>query len=346
MVALRGTAVDRFVTRPDPTKPIILVFGPDAGLVHERAGALIKSAVDDLQDPFSLARLDGDALAEEPERLVEEAHTVPLFGGRRAVWVRAGARPFVAAVERVLAAPPGADCRIVIEAGDLKRGAPLRSLCEGAAHAVALPCYEDSAGDLGRLIDEEMRGAGLTIAPDARALLLSLIGGDRAASRSEVQKLALYTNGKSSVERDDVIAVVTDATAPALDGVVDAAFAGKPADLEAEFAKTRLSGVAATTMAGAIIRHTATLHRLRVAVEQGRPIGDAVDGLGAALHFSRKDVVQAALKLTTAQRLEALLIQLGNTSLEVRKNARSAYPIVQRALLAIAQTAQAASRRR
>jgi len=340
MVALKGVAIDRFVARPDATKPVILVFGPDAGLVHERAGKLVGSAVEDVADPFALARIDGDTLAEEPERLVEEAHTIPLFGGRRAVWVRAGSRPFVAAVERLLAAAPGADCRIVIEAGDLKRNAPLRSLCERAPNAAALPCYADSAGDLGRLIDEEMRGAGLAITADARALLATLIGGDRAASRSEVAKLALYAHGKAAVDRDDVVAVVADATAPTLDAVVDAAFAGKPDGLEIEFAKARSSGVAASTIAGAVIRQTAALHRLRIAVESGASIGGAVEGLGPALHFSRKQAVEAALKLWTARRLARLLAQLGNTSLEVRKNAKSAYPIVQRALLSIARAAQ------
>ena len=48
------------------------------------------SAVDDPTDPFSLVRMDGDDLAAEPSRLVEEAMTVPLFGGRRAIRVRAG----------------------------------------------------------------------------------------------------------------------------------------------------------------------------------------------------------------------------------------------------------------
>ena len=340
MVALKGAAIDRFVTRPDAAKPIILLFGPDAGLVHERAGALIRSAVEDLRDPFALARIDGDTLADAPERLVEEAHTVPLFAGRRAVWVRAGSRPFIAAVEQVLASPPGADCRIVIEAGDLKRGAPLRSLCERAPNAAALPCYPDQAGDLDRLIDEEMRSAGLGIAADARALLRSLIGGDRVASRSEIRKLALYAHGKAAVERDDVIAIVADATAPALDGVVDAAFAGRPDELEIEFAKARSSGVAATTVVGALIRQAATLHRLRIVVESGTSIGGAVEGLGPSLHFSRKAAVTTALKQWNAKRLESLLVQLGTTSLEVRKNTKSAYPMVQRALLSIAVAAR------
>src|SRR5215469_1672960 len=207
MVAVKPAEVDGFIARSDPKRPIVLVFGPDAGLVRERVEALIKSAVDDVADPFALARIDGDALADEPSRLVEEAHTVPLFGGRRAVWVRAGGRSFVEAVETLLAAPPATDCRVVIEAGDLKRNAPLRTLVEKSPVAVALPCYNDGDRDLIRLIDEEMRAAGLKIAPDARAQLAALIGGDRGPSRSEIRKLALYGQGQSAIELDDVLAV-------------------------------------------------------------------------------------------------------------------------------------------
>ena len=159
MVALKSSEIDSFVSRPDPKRPVALVFGPDAGLVRERVDALIKAAVDDPADPFALARIEGDALSDEPTRLVEEAHTVPLFGGRRAVWVKAGGRSIVDAVAAVLAAPPAADCRIVIEAGDLKRNAPLRTACEKSPVAAALPCYADGERELTRLIDEEMRAA-------------------------------------------------------------------------------------------------------------------------------------------------------------------------------------------
>ena len=158
MVALKGPEIERFLARPN--RPIVLLFGPDAGLVRERAEALVCMSVDDPKDPFQLARLDGDDLAGEPTRLVEEANTIPLFGGRRAVWVKAGARNFTPAVEALVTAPPP-DCRIVIEAGDLKRNAPLRAVCERAKNAVVLPCYPDAERDLIRLIDDEMRDAGM-----------------------------------------------------------------------------------------------------------------------------------------------------------------------------------------
>ncbi len=243
MVAVKPFEVDKFVARPDPARPIVLVFGPDAGLVRERAEALVRASVDDPKDPFQLARLEGDDLAGEPTRLVEEANTIPLFGGRRAVWVKAGGRNFAPALEAVIASP-SPDCRVVIEAGDLKRNAPLRIVCERAKNAVALPCYPDTEKDLVRLIDDEMRAAGLAISPEARAALVPLLGGDRLASRHEVHKLALFARGKPGVELEDVMAVVADASTLALDGLIDAAFAGRTGELEAQFGKARTAGTA------------------------------------------------------------------------------------------------------
>src|ERR1700719_2533412 len=194
MVALKTADIEKFLARPDRARPVVLVYGPDAGLVSERVNALIKSSVDDVNDPFSLVRLEAEDLSANPARLVEEPQTIRLFGARRAVWAKAGSRNIAPAVEAVLALP-ASECRVIIEAGDLRRNAPLRVVCERAKNAAALPCYADSERDLTRLIDAEMRAAGLTLKPDARSLLVSLLGGDRSASRNEIRKLALYASG-------------------------------------------------------------------------------------------------------------------------------------------------------
>jgi DNA polymerase III subunit delta len=339
MVALKAADVDRFIARPDPARPVVLIFGPDSGLVRERAEALIKSSVDDPGDPFSLARLDGDDLAGEPTRLVEEANTVPLFGGRRAVWVRAGSRNFAPAVEALIAAAPP-DCRVVIEAGDLRRNAPLRVLCERAKNAAALPCYTDNESALLRLIDDEMREAGLAISPEARAALVPLLGGDRLASRHEIRKLALFARGKERVELDDVMAVVADASTLALDGLVDAAFAGRTGELEVQFGKARTAGTAPGTIVSAALRQVAQLHRARLAVEEGASVSEAAGGIQPFVHFSRKAAVEAALKSWTAARLERAMAQLADAALEARKQAGMADIIAQRTLLALAVNAR------
>jgi DNA polymerase III subunit delta len=339
VVALRGKEIDSFLVRPDPGRPIILLYGPDAGLVRERADALMASAVDDPNDPFSLVRLDGDELAAEPSRLVDEAMTVPLFGGRRAIRVRAGSRNFAAGVD-TLAEVPIRDCRIVIEAGELRPESPLRKACERAKNAVAIGCYPDTERDLAKLIDDEMKPSDLRLAQDARATLMGLLGGDRQASRNELRKLALYARGKGEVTLDDVMAVVSDASDLKLDPIVDAAFAGNAALVESEFAKAMVAGTYPGIIVAAAQRQAAWLHKSSLALADGTPLSTVLDGGFPRLHFSRKGAVETALRNFNPQRLTGIIDQLATAALDMRKQTALASAIAQRTLLAIAANAK------
>ncbi|MGH6994309.1 MAG: DNA polymerase III subunit delta [Stellaceae bacterium] len=339
MTAIKASDVDRYIARPDPAQPIVLVFGPDAGLVRERVEALVRASVDDANDPFTFVRIEGEELSANPARLIEEALTVPLFGGRRAVLVRAGSRNISAAVASAIDAPTH-ECRIIIEAGNLGKSAPLRALCEKAKTAVALPCYADGERDLARLIDEEMRAAELTLAPEARAALLALIGGDRLASRNEVRKLVLYAMGRGRIELADVMAVTADASALALDGVIDAAFAGRTSEVESEFAKARAGGASPAAILSAAIRQVASLHKMRLAVDAGDSADFAMKRAGPPVHFTREKRVGEALRSWTAARLARAMAQLAEASLDARRNAALAETIAQRTLLSIAVSAR------
>jgi DNA polymerase-3 subunit delta len=339
MVALRGKEIDAFLARPDPGRPIILLYGPDAGLVRERANALLASAVDDPNDPFSLVRLDGDELSAEPSRLVDEAMTIPLFGGRRAIRVRAGSRSFASGVD-TLAEQPLKDCRIVIEAGELRPESPLRRSCERAKTAVAIACYPDAERDLAKLIDDELRVSNLKIAQDARASLMALLGGDRQASRNELRKLALYAHGKGEVTLDDVMAVVADASELKIDPIVDGAFAGNPATVETEFAKAMVAGTYPGMIISAAQRQAAWLHKTALAVAEGTPVSTLLDSGFPRLHFSRKSNVETALRNFSATRLVSIIEQLAVAALEMRKQASLAAVIAQRTLLSIAVNAK------
>ena len=336
MVALKSADVEPFVARPRADQPVILLYGPDSGLVRERAQRLIDTSVDDPNDPFALVRIEGDVLASEPSRLVDEAHTVPLFGGRRAVWIKAGSRSFAPAVEAVVASPP-TDCRIVIEAGDLKRSAPLRALCEKAKCAVALPCYADDDRALARLVEDEMRAAKLSIEPEARDALVSLIGGDRQASRCVFCLLVLFVFGKDRDDLDDVLAVVADASSMALDAVVDAAFTGQAAETETQLSKAFAAGTSGGSILSAALRHVAQLHKARASLDAGEDNFAAMRSFIPPVHFSRKNSVEATLRSWTAARLERAMEQLADATFNARRTAALADALAQRSMLAIAQ---------
>jgi DNA polymerase-3 subunit delta len=339
VAAIAAKDADSFVARPDPRRPIILVYGPDLGLVRERVETLLKSAGGETADPFSTVTIEGDVLAGDPGRLADEARAIGLFGGRRLVHVRAGGRNFADGLTSLLADPPQ-DALVVIEAGDLKKGAPLRKLVEASQAGAAIPCYQDDARGVTRLVETTMKEAGLAIDGDARDLLVDLLGADRLASRSELEKLVMYVGDRKRVEFADILAAIADSSALVLDDVVDAAAAGDADEAMVSFAKTRAAGIPASVVIGAAIRHVAALHRMSLRVERGERPSRIVAEPQQRIFFRRQPFFERALGRFGPPEFERTLMALGTALLASRRSAELADPIAEREILALAKGAR------
>ncbi len=125
--------------------------------------------------------------------------------------------------------------------------------------------------------------------------------------------------------------MVSDASALALEDIVDAAFAGRPGELEAQLAKARSAGAGAGSLLFNAQRQLAQLHKWRGAIEDGAPF--SLDAVQPPLHFRRKAPVEAALKAWTAARLVAAMAELAEAALASRRRPALADTIAERALL-------------
>ncbi len=346
MVTAKAQDADRIVAKPPAGVGFYLVYGPDAGLVAERAETIAAASADP-SDPFSLLRFDAGQIASDPSRLADEAYAVSMFGGRRAILIRdAGSRQQIAGLVGPLLKNPPPETVVVLEAGDLRKTNPLRSLFERDKTAYAIPCYADDDAAVGRLVDEEAKAAGLTVAPDARAMLVSQLGGDRLISRSEIVKLCLYALGKGRITADDVALLVGDSATIAFDDVIDAAAVGDLPGLSAAIARAEADGMDPGTLALMALRHFQLLDDARAAVDGGRRPADVVDGLRPPVFYKRKDRMAVALGLWTAPRLERALALLGDVVRDARLNPALARQIVGDALVTLARVAEQAARRR
>lgn len=344
MVQIKAADADRFLAKPDPGIRIILIYGNDDGLVAERTERFVAAVLGKSDDPFAHMRLDAAAIAEDPGRLADEAHAVPLFGGQRVITVSlSGARSIQPAVEALLAAPP-VDSWVVIAAGDQRKGSPLRKLCETDKGAATVACYADSDRDLDRMIDEETRHAGLAITGDARMALKSMIGADRMASRSEVAKLCLYAADAGTITIDDVRAIIGDAAASAMDEVIDAAALGDASALDRSYRRLRAAGVPGAVVIGAAQRHFNFLQRARSVCDAGTAAETVVAGARPPVFFQRRGAIIRQLTIWGAAPLDAALVRLDAALFDSRLNRSIEDEVVAQALQSVAYMAAAARR--
>ncbi|MBB4198727.1 hypothetical protein CCR94_06595 [Rhodoblastus sphagnicola] len=321
MVAIPISEADDFLAAPADRFCIVLLHGPDRGLVSERSLQASRSFLGE-GAPGQKIYLSGDGIASDPLVLVDEANSIDMFQrSNRVICINVGGKSLLPALEMIAKAPPQ-NCLIVLEGGDLRRDAPLRKWAEAQSLVAAVECRPDDARSLLRLLEKELATARRAIEPSARDALLGVLGEDRIATRNEIEKLLLFTSGQDTIQLSDVQAVCYDPNLSQIDAVVDGFFSRGRQDMLDLLLNTHLSGADPTVMLLAMMRHALALQRSAGAVESGGNPNDALQALLRSTGgFSRKAELMRQLKSVRAEDAIELVRTLHRFTKATRENA-------------------------
>lgn len=342
MVAIKAHQANSFLNPPGPKYAAVLFYGTDAGLVAERAQKL--AALVAARDAGEIVRIDDSDLDNDPDRLAVELQTIPMFGGSKVVRATAGRRINAAALQPLLDGGTLA-ATLIVEAANLKPSDSMRALFEKSGHAAAVACYGDEAVDIEALVREVLTAHGLTIASDAREMLVARMGADRAMSRGEIEKLALYASGKGQIDAADIDAIVGDASELAIDRTLNAAASGDAVRAVAEFSRAIASGESAQMIILALQRALQRLHRIRGELDAGSSFEDVIRQQRPPVHFKAKDAIGLQCRMWTSPRLAEALAKAAEAAKAARLNSNLEDAIAEELLIAVATAARPTTRR-
>ncbi|MEL6298156.1 MAG: DNA polymerase III subunit delta [Pseudomonadota bacterium] len=344
MVAIKAQAVDDFLKSVAPDIRAVVVYGTDPGRITERAGEAAQALKRLLGDDTELLRIEDADLETDPDRLIIELQTVPMFGAGKVIRALQGRRINGPMVKQILEGPAPASA-LVVEAGNLKPSDAMRKAAEGCAWAAALPCYPDTERDLENLVTDVVTAGGHTMTPDARDSLTARLGADRALSRGEVEKLLTYVGTPREITAEDVDAVVGDASALSLDRIANAAADGDARVAIATNEKAVAAGQTAQTVLLTIQRHFLALHRLRSAIETGKSVDDALRQMRPPVHFSVRDALKRQCRDWPIDALSYALQRIQTVIRETRSSMSVEQSRTERLLFELAQLARRPQRR-
>ncbi len=330
---------DSFARHPDPAVRAVLVYGPDEGLVRERAETLARSVVEDLSDPFRVGELNGTAVAQEPARLYDEAAAQALTGGRRVLRIRPAGDELAPIMKEFLAAPPG-DALVVLQAGDLPGRSSLRKVMEAAASGAALPCYRDDPGSLAGLLDAMLAEEGLSASREATAYLGASLGADRQLTRREIEKLALFKGpGGGEITLDEAVASVGDTAFLTLEDLAFAVAEGDRGLVERTAQRGQDEGLNGVAMLRTVGRHLQRLHLASGVMAAGASGDQALARLRPPVFWKQKSRFLEQCRRWTPARLARALEQLIEAERRCKTSGAPAELLARRTLLELAAKA-------
>jgi DNA polymerase-3 subunit delta len=335
---LDARRIEAFLHDPGEVR-VALLHGDDVGLIRERGARLVRSVAGAVDDPFRVTDLERETLSA----MAAEIASPPLTGGRRVVRARDVGDAATASVQAVLdGSGPGF---LVLEAPGLAARSKLRALVEKAPDAAAIACYPAEVAALAEDIRRILQARAVEADADALRWLESRLGADRAVTRSEVEKLALYAGAAGRVDLAAAQACVGDLAGLSLDDALFAATAGDVAGADRSLEIALGEGATAVGVVRAALLHIQRLHRARLAMADGLGLADAAKAARPPVFYRREPAFQKALGAWSEAALAAAAARLSDADRACKRTGAPAETICRSAILGLAQRSAAALRR-
>ncbi len=332
---LTARNIDAFIKTPDPAARVILVYGPDNGLMRERATALALTIVKDIADPFNVAALSTDILLDDPARLADEAGAISMMGGDRVIRVENAGDKLTPLIKTYLT-NPSPTTLVILEAGELTTKSSLRKLCESAKNAAAIPCYVEDERDLGRLIRDTMQSHNLRIDNDAVAWLAANISGDRMKARGEIEKLALYKgNENTPVSLADAQAACGESGARNLDDLIFSVGGRQSGKALKIYNQLQEEGVPFIVILRALQTHFRRLHATKARLQDGSDLQSALYALSPPPFFKYEPLFREQVGSWSIPALDRVMSRLMDVEASCKRTGTPAETLVAQSLLGI-----------
>ena len=321
----------------------VLLHGNDLGMISEYGAKIAVQVAPDIDDVFSVTHLSGEQVSGDPALIGDSARSIAMTAERRLVWVRGKGTDLLSSCKTAFSQSFNS-AFIVVEATDTTSRHALVKLFENADHAAAVGCYADSAADLGAVLKEITTRDGISIDRDAAALVIQRLGSDRAASRQEMEKLALLAGPGGSLGYDDVAAALGDSGALTATDIAMAAADGQIDRLQHGLEKAWSESQNAVMVLRGCQSYFRQLLSASRASQAGTPVAQAVKSLRPPVHFRLQDKMAAQLRTWTPDSLFDAFNRLQDAELSVKQGGGNDEIFAGQALLGICLRRQKSGR--
>jgi len=341
MVDVKANGLDRFLANPDPGARVVLLAGRDRGRIKEAAKRIQSHWLDDAPHAINLQVFHASEWRGNPNLVLEALLSPTLMGGQRLIRVVDADKGLAKTIESWLdICGQAPEALIVLEAGDLAKSDGLRKLASNASNAACLFFYADEARDVAALIREVLiNDHHLQVPSQVEALLLQSLGADRAISRGELEKLALYVGDELMVTVEHVMAVVSDAAELEFEALLHATSLGDFKAVDREYFRLINAGKNPNAVLSLVQNHFAKLYELRVLMDSGLNFAVAAGRMRPPLFWKSKSKYEAALTRWSDTKLHKARTRLLDGFVDLRTTGRPEIETAHRVLFALASIA-------
>ena len=328
--------VESFLAKYDGTTRAVLFFGPDSGLVRDRAKKFASVFLSENQDPFALVELTEAQLTTDPALLADELSAISMMAPKRVIMVRDGGDKLKGIISDA-ASCFNADVLLIICGDELSTRSSLRMWFEKEAAVASIACYRDEARDVQEVIRKSFDAAGIKADRDTLDYLAGQLGNDRYVTYQELEKLITYAGEAKELHFEDVQALVDYNRETSFDDIVNAVADRNLQALEKTLTLLLREGTQPVAYLRALQRYFNRLYAMQAQIAQGMSAEQVISGMRPPVFFRQVPILTRHLHQWKADAIVKALRLLINAELACKTSDLPIIPASSRRLLQVTQ---------
>ena len=315
---ISGRGIDPFIANPPADLCAVLIYGHDRGLIKERAEKIALKFVPDLSDPFVVTTLSPDDVAKDTALLIDSAQAIPAMGGHRLVRMDQTGSSCLNALKYLIKIVPKQSLTVVMASDEINTKSAMVKLFESSGHTAAIGCYADTDQSLALMVQAEFKTHNITCGRGVMSWITQQLGGDRLASRSEVDKLVLMAGENGSLNLDQVKHALGDGAGINVNEAIYAAADGRMDQLSTALTRLQIEQVPGERLLRSAQGYFLKLYRITAAMDDGLNRDQAMNNIKPPIFFSEKRLVEGHINLWSSARCRKAINRLGEAEKQSR----------------------------
>ncbi|MBY7649076.1 MAG: DNA polymerase III subunit delta [Candidatus Liberibacter europaeus] len=321
---------------------MFIFYGSDKGLVSELIAKLKKKIGSSYCDPISFVTLNSIDIQKNPEKIWHEINSISLFNKRKVIFIEnlSPEKKVLDCLEAIIISKKINNILIIIKSAEIKGENRLRKMGKEHSPILCISCYPDKKINLINLMKEELLYDKKRLSIEAKHILLECLGGDRIASRNELQKLSSYCLEEDIINEEHVKDIISNTHILYIEEIIDTSMIGdvhKSILLVENFFSSKMSSHA---LLHGVLKRLQLLDKIHTEIEfSSTSIMDAVDKLEKTRILKKRLLLQKLIKIWNKNNVKKFLYKIDRGIQLIRKNNALDKIIVFQSILSITQIA-------
>ena len=305
---------------------IFLFYGPNFGLINLLYKKTFKILSIDINDAFSVSKIDGNAFKENPSILNDNISTFSMSKDKRTVLLDLTYITINKSIEKIILntiKEKNKDYFLLIKANNLGSKNELVRFIEKLDNGILIPCYDEDTNKVKIQISRLFNQYGFRFSNDFISTLSSRFNSDSSINSMEIKKLEDFLTDNENITEGIILSLITDNININFNKIIQLCSSGKIEESLSSLDKIYENSSTAINITRLFVKHFRLIEEILLAVENGSNISDTINNIKPPIFFKDRPLLSFQCTLWTLSKVNLIFKRLIEIELKCKS---SVYP--------------------